>query len=93
MKKEITMWEHPYNLGTFGRNVKEYGLASSLKHDLDRTKKDLGNGLEFIVCTALYGVIIAAALIYGLYHKAIGEAIKEPFGEKKDKEKGILLSR
>ena len=61
------MWEHPYNLGTFGRNVKEYGLASSLKHDLDRTKKDLGNGLEFIVFTALYGVMVAAivpALIY-----------------------------
>ena len=95
MKKEITMWEHPYNLGTFGRNVKEYGLASSLRHDLKRTKENMKNRLESFVDGTFLGacmIIAVPILIYGLCYKAIEEAVKDPFGKKK-KEQEVPFSK
>ena len=62
MKKEITMWERPYDLGTFGRNVQDYGLASSLKHDLNETRKNMNNRLESIADNAFFVTLVFASI-------------------------------
>ncbi|MEK6840743.1 MAG: hypothetical protein AABX79_02200 [Nanoarchaeota archaeon] len=67
MKSGITFWENSYNLGTFGRNVREYGLAASLKHDLDQTNEDFKDGLENILVNIFFGVVTIAGFLVSIY--------------------------
>ena len=89
------MREYPYTLRTFGRNVKEYGLASAVIHDLDRTNENMSRTLDEIVDGAILGLAMVIAVPYLAYltyknYKKYNEArkihekamkIKEELGE------------
>lgn len=78
MERKITMWRYPYGLRTFGRNVKQYGLASSLRHDWDRTKENMQDRLESIVESVAFGIIMTIAtpvIIYSCY-KIVKDSVK-----------------
>lgn len=79
-ERERAMWnKYPYNVGTFCRNLKQYGLEDSLKHDRDRTREHIESGFVFAVGTIFYAALMAMAVPIVIYDacKALRESSKK----------------